>query len=154
MEDEIARNEKVANDQNEDERVREQALDKIDEGNRRLAQLEKERTTRERGASAREDKGYIQKVRVHSRSLALAVGTTIGVIVNALSRGLKSVAGGIGNGLKTLGKKIAEIVPGALGAIVNFVFRTAGEAVKFLSKHPWLLILAVAVFLIERFTKR
>ena len=82
------------------------------------------------------------------------MGKTIGLIVNALLRGLKSVDGGIGNGLKTLGKKIAEIVPGALGAIVNFVFRAAGEAVKFLGKHPWLLILAVAAFLIERFFKR
>ena len=54
MEDEIAQNEKVANNQNEDERVREQALDKIDEGNRRLAQLEKEREQLEKGVPLRE----------------------------------------------------------------------------------------------------
>lgn len=38
----------------------------------------------------------------------LAVGTVIGVIVYLLSKGLKSVAKGVGNGLKALGKKSLE----------------------------------------------
>lgn len=69
-------------------------------------------------------------------------------------KGLKSVAIGIGNGLQTLGKKIAGILPGLLGAIVSFVFRAAGQVISFLGKNAWLLIVAVAVFLIERVTKR
>ena len=41
-------------------------------------------------------------------AVVLAVGTTIGVIVSTLTGSLKSVAIGVGNGLKTLGGKIAR----------------------------------------------
>ena len=57
------------------------------------------------------------------------------MIISSLSKGLKSVAGGIGNDLKTLGEKIGEILPGLLGAIVSFIFRSAGEIIKFLGKN-------------------
>jgi len=67
---------------------------------------------------------------------------------------LKEVANGVGNGLKTLGKKIADIFPGLFGAVVSFVFRTAGQVISFLGKHAWLLVLAVAAFLNERVMKR
>ena len=40
-------------------------------------------------------------------AVVLAVGETIGVIVSTLTRGLKSVAKGVGDGVKTLGSKIA-----------------------------------------------
>ena len=84
----------------------------------------------------------------------LAVGITIGVILSSLSSDLKGVANGVGNGLKTLGKKIANILPGLLGAVISFVFRTAGQVISFLGKHAWLLILAVATFLFECLMKR
>ena len=41
-----------------------------------------------------------------------------------------------------------------LGAIVSFVFRNAGEIIKFLGKNAWLLILAVVAFIVERISKR
>ena len=87
-------------------------------------------------------------------AVLLAVGTTIGVILSSLSSGLKSVANGVGNGFKALGKKLAELLPGLLGAVVSFVFRTAGQVISFLGKHAWLLILAVAAFLFERLIKK
>ena len=87
-------------------------------------------------------------------AVLLAVGTTIGVILSSLSNGLKSVANGVGNGFKALGKKLAELLPGLLGAVVSFVFRTAGQVISFLGKHAWLLILAVAAFLFERLMKK
>ena len=87
-------------------------------------------------------------------AVLLAVGTTIGVILSSLSNGLKSVANGVGNGFKALGKKLAELLPGLLGAVVSFVFRTAGQVISFLGKHAWLLILAVAAFLFERLIKK
>jgi len=87
-------------------------------------------------------------------AVLLAVGTTIGVILSSLSSGLKSVANGVGNGFKALGKKLAELLPGLLGAVVSFVFRTAGQVISFLGKHAWLLILAVAAFLFERLMKK
>ena len=70
------------------------------------------------------------------------VGLVIGVIVSNLQKGLKSLGKGVGGALKTIGKKIGEILPGMIGAIASFVFKTAGEAVGFLAKHAWLLILA------------
>jgi len=57
-------------------------------------------------------------------------------------------------GFKALGKKLADLLPGLLGAVVSFVFRTAGQVISFLGKHAWLLILAVAAFLFERLMKK
>ena len=87
-------------------------------------------------------------------AVLLAVDTTIGIILSSLSKGLKSVAAGIGYGLKELGKTFGSLLPGLLGTIANFVFRMAGQVISFLGKNAWLLILAVAAILIERVTKR
>ena len=80
-----------------------------------------------------------------------AVGTVIGVIVSNLKAGLTKVTKGVGNGLKELGKKLGQILPGMVGAIVSFLFKAAGEAVGFLAKHAWLLILLVVTFAVEQF---
>ena len=40
-----------------------------------------------------------------------------------------------------------------IGAIASFVFKTAGEAVGFLAKHAWLLILAAVTIMIEKLKK-
>ena len=87
-------------------------------------------------------------------AVLLAVGTTIGVVVSSLTKGLKSVAKGVGNGLQELGNKIGSILFGLLGSIVSFVFRTAGQAISFFGNNAWLLILAVTAFLIEKTIKR
>ena len=78
-----------------------------------------------------------------------AVGLVIGVIVSNLQKGLTSLGKGVGGALKNIGKKIGEILPGMIGAIASFVFKTAGEAVGFLAKHAWLLILAAVTIMIE-----
>ena len=83
-----------------------------------------------------------------------AVGLVIGVIVSNLKKGLTSLGKGVGGALKTIGKKIGEILPGMIGAIASFVFKTAGEAVGFLAKNAWLLILAAVMFMIEKFKGR
>ena len=83
-----------------------------------------------------------------------AVGLVIGVIVSNLKKGLTSLGKGVGGALKTMGKKIGEILPGMIGAIASFVFKTAGEAVGFLAKNAWLLILAAVTIMIEKFKKR
>ena len=79
-----------------------------------------------------------------------AVGLVIGVVVSNLKKGLTSLGKGVGGALKTIGKKIGEILPGTIGAIASFVFKTAGEAVGFLAKNAWLLILAAVMFIIEK----
>ena len=116
VKDDIARNEEVANDPNEDERVRERARKKIDEGNRRLSELKNEREQLEEEMPLRERiKAIFRKYGFMVTAIALAVGATIGVIINALSKELRSVASGLGNGLKTLGKKKKEkYYPGCL----------------------------------------
>ena len=83
-----------------------------------------------------------------------AVGLVIGVIVSNLKKGFTSLGKGVGGALKTIGKKIGEILPGMVGAIASFVFKTAGEAVGFLAKNAWLLILAAVMFMIEKFKKK
>ena len=82
-----------------------------------------------------------------------AVGLVIGVIVNNLKKGLTSLGKAVGGALKNIGKKIGEILPGVIGAIASFVCKTAGEAVGFLAKNAWLLILAAVMFMIEKFKK-
>ena len=65
-----------------------------------------------------------------------AVGVVIGIIVANLKNGLTSLGKGVtlSNGLKTISKKLGEILPGLVGAIASFVFRTAGEVIGFLAK--------------------
>ena len=144
----------MANDQNEYEYVSLRAREKIDEGNKRLVELERENERLEPKSLREKIKDIFRKYGFTVEGIALAVGATIGVMISSLSKGLKSVAGGIGNGLKTLGEKIGEILPGLLGAIVSFIFRSAGEIIEFLGKNDWLLILAVAAFIVERISKR
>ena len=68
------------------------------------------------------------------------------VVTKALVPGLKT----LGNGLKEIGKKVASILPGLIGTIASFIFRTAAQAVGFLAEHAWLLILAVVAFLVKK----
>ena len=79
-----------------------------------------------------------------------AVGAVIGVIVSNLKSGLSKLGKGIGNGFKAIGKKLGEILPGMIGAIASFIFKTAGEAIGFLAKNAWLLIVAVVVYFVEQ----
>ena len=82
-----------------------------------------------------------------------AVGVVIGVIVSNLSKGLAKLGKGVGNGLKAIGKKLGEILPGMVGAIVSFLFKTAGEVIGFLGRNGWLLIMAVVLYFVERVKK-
>jgi len=81
------------------------------------------------------------------------VGIVIGVIINSLKSGLSSVAKGLGKGLKTLGDKLAQLLPGMVGAIASFIFKTAGQVVGFLAEHTWLLIVAAVLYAVEQYKK-
>ena len=87
-------------------------------------------------------------------AVATAIGTVIGVIVSNLKAGMTKLAKGVGNGLKELGKKLGEILPGMIGAIASFIFRTAGEVIGFLAKNAWLLIVGLVVLAVEQFKKK
>ena len=87
-------------------------------------------------------------------AVATAIATLIGVIVSNLKAGLTKVAKGVGNGLKELGKKLGEILPGMIGAIASFIFRTAGEVIGFLAKNAWLLIVGLVLLAVEQLKKK
>mgnify|MGYP001794895993 CR=1 FL=1 len=82
------------------------------------------------------------------------VGVVIGVIVSNLKCGLTTLRKGVGNGLKSIGKKLGEILPGMVGAIASFIFKTAGGVIGFLGKNAWLPIVAVVVYAIEQLKKK
>ena len=83
-------------------------------------------------------------------SVLTAVGLVIGVIVSNLKAGLSKVAKGVGNGMKELGAKLGEMLPGMIGAIASFIFKTAGEVIKYLAEHAWLLVVGLVVAVIEQ----
>ena len=108
----------------------------------------------EEGTSLRERvRNIFKKYGFTVSAVVLAVGKMIGVIVSALSKGLTSVVEGVGNGFKTLRSKIAGILPGLIGSIVGFIFRTAEYVISFLSKNAWILVIRVVMIMAERFQK-
>ena len=88
-----------------------------------------------------------KKYGVTVTAIFLAAGITIGAVVGAITNALKSMGNQLANGLKTVGDKAASALPGLIGAIVSFLFKTAGQAIGYLAEHTWLLILAAVVFL-------
>ena len=81
-------------------------------------------------------------------------GITIGAVVGSITKALKATGKAIGNGLKDIGAKIGSLLPGLIGSVVSFLFKTAGQAIGFLAEHTWLLILAAVVFIFEKYIKK
>ena len=126
----------------------------IEEQQNEISRLEAENEHIEERMSLRDRvKAIFKKYGFTVFAVVSAVGLVIGVIVSNLQKGLTSLGKGVGGALKNIGKKIGEILPGMIGAIASFVFKTAGEAVGFLAKNAWLLILAAVMFMIEKFKK-
>ena len=137
------------------ENEREQIDANIEEQQNEISRLEAENEIIEERMSLRDRvKLIFKKYGFTIFAVVSAVGLVIGVIVSNLKKGLTSLGKGVGGALKNIGKKIGEILPGMIGAIASFVFKTAGEAVGFLAKHAWLLILAAVTIMIEKFKKK
>ena len=133
----------------EDQEEVQQQIEELEAENERLGERNEESFSR---MSLRDKVKYIFKFGLVG--VVAAVVTVIEVIVSKLKAGLTNVAKGVGNGLKELGKELGEILPGMVGAIVSFLFKAAGEAVGFLAKHAWLLIMLVVTFAVEQFKKK
>ena len=134
---------------------REQIVANIDQQQSEISRLEAENERIEERMSLRDRvKLIFKKYGFTVFAVVSAIGLVIGVVVSNLKKGLTSLGKGVGGALKTIGKKIGEILPGMIGAIASFVFKTAGEAVGFLAKHAWLLILAAVTIMIEKFKKK
>ena len=159
-EEEISRREKKieeskASRETASENQREQIDVNIEEQQNEISRLEAENEHIEERMSLRDRvKSIFKKYGFTVFAVVSAVGLVIGVIVNNLKKGLTSLGKGVGGALKNIGEKIGEILPGMIGAIASFVFKTAGEAVGFLAKNAWLLILAAVMFMIEKFKKK
>ena len=95
-----------------------------------------------------------KKYGVTVTAIFLAAGITIGAVVGAITNALKSMGNQLANGLKTVGAKAASALPGLIGAIVSFLFKTAGQAIGYLAEHTWLLILAAVVFIFEKYIQK
>ena len=159
-EEEISRREKKidelqASREIASENQREQIDANIEEQQNEISRLEAENEIIEERMSLRDRvKLIFKKYGFTVFAVVSAVGLVIGVIVSNLQKGLTSLGKGVGGALKTIGKKIGEILHGMIGAIASFVFKTAGEAVGFLAKHAWLLILAAVTIMIEKLKKK
>ena len=99
-------------------------------------------------------KEIFKKYGVTVTSIFLAAGVTIGAVIGTITNALKKVGKQLGKGLKALGSKATDFIPGLIGAIVKFLFKAAGSAASFLAEHAWLLILAVVAFLFQKLMKK
>ena len=170
----------VADNENEDPVVREQARKKVRQDNERKAEVERDQNrlgqereqlverlpprewAKIRFKTLRERlKELFKKHGFTIATVVTAVGITIGVLdkiladgASAAANGIKTVGKKVGDGLKELGKRIGSILPGLVGAIASFVFRAAGQAISFLAKNAWLLVLAVAACMIQKLTEK
>ena len=100
----------VIEDENTSPSKRAAAKARVEEREEELARLPTQ--IQERDLPLRERiKEIFKKYGFTVTAVLLAVGTTIGVVVSSLTKGLKSVAKGVGNGLQELGKKKDPFCP-------------------------------------------
>ena len=95
-----------------------------------------------------------KKYGVTLTAIVTSVSIVLGVIISSLKSGLTTLASGVGRNLKIIGEKLAQILPGMVGAIASFVFKTASQVIGFIGKHLWLLIIAVVMYFVERYKKK
>ena len=128
---------------------------RVEERQEELARLQTQIDERERALPLRERvKEIFKKYGVTVTAIVIAAGVTIGAVVGAITNALKATGKALGKGLKDIGSKLASILPGFIGSIVGFLFKAAGQAIGFLAKHTWLIILAVVAFLVEKYIKK
>ena len=134
---------------------KEAAEERVAARNEEIARLQTRIAEREATMPLRERvREIFKKYGVTATAIFLAAGVTIGAVVGAITNALKSMGNQLANGLKAVGAKAASALPGLIGAIVSFLFKTAGQAIGYLAEHTWLLILAAVVFIFEKYIKR
>ena len=134
---------------------KEAAEERVAARNEEIARLQTQIAEREATMPLRERvREIFKKYGVTETAIFLAAGITIGAVVGAITSALKSMGNQLANGLETVGAKAASALPGLIGASVHFPFKTAGQAIGYLAEHTWLLILAVVVFIFEKYIKK
>ena len=131
----------IINDENTSPSEREAAEERVAERNEEITRLQTQIEERERALPLRERiKEIFKKHGVTLTAILLAAGVTIGSVIGAITKTLKATGKSLGNGLKEIGKKTGSLLSGLLGSIVSFLFKAAGQAIRFLAEHTWLLI--------------
>ena len=121
---------------------KEAAEERVAARNEQIARLQTQIDEREAAMPLRERvREIFKKYGVTVTAIFLAATVTIGAVVGAITNALKSMGNQLANGLKAVGAKAASALPGLIGAIVSFLFKTAGQAIGYLAEHTWLLIL-------------
>ena len=145
----------IIDDPNTPEFDKEAAREKIAARNEELSRLQTQIAEREAAMPLRERvREIFKKHGVTVTAIFLAAGITIKAVVGAITNALKSMGKQLANGLKTVGAKAASALPGLIGTIVSFIFKTVGQAMGYLAGHTWLLILAAVVFIFEKYIKK
>ena len=145
----------IIQDENASPSERGAAETRVAERNEVLARLQTQVEERERAMPLSEQvKEIFKKYGVTVTAIFLAAGVTIGAVVGAITNVLKATGKAMGSGLKSVGSQLGSLLPGLIGQIVSFLFKTAGQAIGFLAELTWLLILAVVVFIFEKYIKR
>jgi len=107
------------------------------------------RLEKERGHLSQKVPEICEKYGLTVTAIFLATGVTIGVVISSITNALKATSKAFGNGLTDRGAKLSSMLPGLIGSIVSFLFKTAEQVVSYLAEHIWLLILAVVAFIFE-----
>ena len=146
---------KIIQDENTSPSEREAAEERVAERNEELDRVQTQIGERESAMPLRERVREIFKEHgVTVTAILLAAGVTIGAVIGTIANALKQLGKEFEKGLKAIGAKAADALPGLIGAIVKFLFKAAGDAVSFLAEHTWLLILAVVAFLFQKLMKK
>ncbi|XP_078375311.1 uncharacterized protein LOC144658711 [Oculina patagonica] len=159
QEDELKRqneeDKKIIEDENASPTDKQAAEERVAERTEELGRLQTQIAERERALPLRERiKEIFKKHGVTLTAILLAAGVTIGSVIGAITNALKATGKALGKGLSDIGSKVASALPGLIGSIAKFLFKTAGQVIGFLAEHTWLLILAVVAFLVEKYIKK
>jgi len=150
-----AEDQAIIDDTNTPSSEKEAARDRIEERIEEIARLQTQIAEREEAMPLCEKvRENFKKHGVTVTSILLAVGVTIGVVVNAVTKGLKATGKAMANGLKEISAKLSSLLPGLIGQAAHFLFNTAAKAVGFLAEHTWLIILAVVAFVFGKYIKK
>ena len=155
LEKRLAENKQVLEDENASPSDIEAARKQVEQDERALERVNENIEREEQKLPLRERvKNIFKKYGCTLQAVALAVGIVLSALALAATNGLKAGTKAIGNGLKAIGQKLGSLLPGLIGSIVNYIFKTAGSVLSFLGEHAWLLILAVVTFFMERLLKK
>ena len=142
---------KIIQDENTSPSERQAAEGRVAERNEELDQLQTQIGEIESTMPLRERVREIFKK--HGLTIT-AIVIAVGAIVGAITEALKASGKAMESGLYEIGSKLDSNPPGLIGSIVKYLFKTAGQAIGFLTEHAWLLILVAVFFIFEKYIKR